>query len=131
MSQIEPEVAIEKRPQLNTKEVIMAKSKTIFVCNECGNESSKWLGKCPACNSWNSFFEQKVVESKSSALAPKDNKVNIPQKLNSYKAEEKIRASTGFGELDRVLGGGLVKGSLVLLRRGTRYRKVNSYSSNL
>ena len=43
----------------------MAKNKTIFVCNECGNESSKWLGKCPACNSWNTFFEQKVVETKS------------------------------------------------------------------
>ena len=42
----------------------MAKSKTVFVCNECGNESAKWLGKCPACNSWNSFFEQKIVESK-------------------------------------------------------------------
>lgn len=64
MSQIEPEVAIEKRPQLNTKEVIMAKSKTIFVCNECGNESSKWLGKCPACNSWNSFLSRKLLKVK-------------------------------------------------------------------
>ena len=41
------------------------KNKTVFVCNECGYESGKWLGKCPACNSWNSFFEQKVVESKN------------------------------------------------------------------
>jgi DNA repair protein RadA/Sms len=82
----------------------MAKSKTIFVCNECGNESSKWLGKCPACNSWNSFFEQKVVESKDSGLKQRDLKSNIPQKLNSYEAKETIRTSTGFGELDRVLG---------------------------
>ena len=93
----------------------MAKSKTIFVCNECGNESTKWLGRCPACNSWNSFFEQKIVESKNDILKPSDKKRNIPQKLNSYEAKETIRTSTGFGELDRVLGGGLVKGSLVLL----------------
>lgn len=93
----------------------MAKSKTVFVCNECGNESAKWLGKCPACNSWNSFFEQKIVESKNSSLKAKDRSGVQPQKLNSYEAKETIRNSTGFGELDRVLGGGLVKGSLVLL----------------
>ena len=93
----------------------MAKSKTIFVCNECGYESAKWLGKCPACNSWNSFFEEKVVESKNSKLKSEDKKRNIPQKLNSYEAKQTFRTSTGFEELDRVLGGGLVKGSLILL----------------
>lgn len=95
----------------------MAKSKTVFVCNECGYESAKWLGKCPACGSWNSFFEQKIVESKNSSLKakPEGSKTNIPQKLNSYEAKETIRTSTGFEELDRVLGGGLVKGSLILL----------------
>ena len=93
----------------------MAKSKTIFVCNECGYESTKWLGKCPACNSWNSFFEQKIVESKNSSLKADKNLNNIPQKLNTYEAKETIRTSTGFEELDRVLGGGLVKGSLILL----------------
>lgn len=90
----------------------MAKNKTIFVCSECGNESSKWLGKCPACNSWNTFYEQKIVETK---LSKTDVKYSKPQTLNSYEAKETIRTSTGFGELDRVLGGGLVKGSLVLL----------------
>ena len=96
-------------PQLD-----MAKSKTVFVCSECGNESSKWLGKCPACNSWNTFYEQKIVETKSKEKA--GNTVSIaPQKLNSYEAKETIRIHTGFQELDRVLGGGLVKGSLVLL----------------
>ena len=99
----------------------MAKNKTIFVCNECGNESTKWLGKCPACNSWNSFFEQKVVENKNNSSKLKEYKNNTPQKLNSYEAKETIRTSTGFNELDRVLGGGLVKGSLVLLRWRTRY----------
>ncbi|MCI8640820.1 MAG: DNA repair protein RadA [Clostridia bacterium] len=95
----------------------MAKSKTIFVCNECGYESAKWLGKCPACGSWNSFFEQKIVESKNSSLKanPAGKNTNIPQKLNLYEAKETIRTSTGFEELDRVLGGGLVKGSLILL----------------
>ena len=92
----------------------MAKSKTVFVCNECGNESSKWLGRCPACNSWNSFFEQKVVETKGTSIKS-DKPTNIPQKLNTYEAKDTIRISTGFGELDRVLGGGLVKGSLTLL----------------
>ena len=92
----------------------MAKNKTIFVCNECGYESAKWLGKCPACNSWNTFYEQKV--EKYTDMNKSDIKVNnIPQPLNTYKGQECERTSTGFEELDRVLGGGLVKGSLILL----------------
>ena len=109
----------------------MAKSKTIFVCSECGNESTKWLGKCPACNSWNSFYEQKIEESKNGKLKEKNNTNSIPQKLNSYEAKETIRTSTGFGELDRVLGGGLVKGSLVLLRWRTWNWKVYINTSTL
>ena len=96
-------------------EVEMAKSKTVFVCNECGYEASKWMGKCPACNSWNSFFEQKVFESKNSLLKAEDRQKTVPQPLNKYEAKETLRTSTGFCELDRVLGGGLVKGSLILL----------------
>ena len=92
----------------------MAKAKTIFVCNECGYESAKWLGKCPACNSWNSFFEQKV-EKVLEAGKLERKEPNVPRKLNSYKGEETARTSTGFSEVDRVLGGGLVKGSLILL----------------
>ena len=85
----------------------MAKNKTIFVCNECGYESAKWLGKCTACGSWNTLFEQKIIENKNSSLKATTNngKANIPQKLNSYEAKETIRTSTGFEELDRVLGG--------------------------
>lgn len=94
----------------------MAKNKTIFVCSECGNESAKWLGKCPACGSWNSFYEQKIVETKSSGSGKGISTGNVtPQALNTYEAKETIRTHTGFQELDRVLGGGLVKGSLVLL----------------
>ncbi len=91
------------------------KNKTIFVCNECGYESAKWLGKCPSCNSWNSFFEQKIVETKNSKSKNTIKGQVKPQKLDSYEAKETLRTSTGFEELDRVLGGGLVKGSLILL----------------
>ena len=93
----------------------MAKAnKTVFVCNECGYESSKWLGKCPACNSWNTFFEQKVEKITENGVK-KIKERNEPKALNSYKGQEVSRISTGFGELDRVLGGGIVKGSLILL----------------
>lgn len=93
----------------------MSKSKTIFVCNECGYETQKWFGKCPACSSWNTFFEQKVVQDKNGSLKANSIVNNIPQKLNSYEVKETIKTSTGFDELDRVLGGGLIKGSLILL----------------
>ncbi len=109
----------------------MAKNKTIFVCSECGNESAKWLGKCPACGSWNSFYEEKIIETKNSNLKANKGKKIEPQKLNSYEAKEATRTSTGFGELDRVLGGGLVKGSLVLLRWRTRNRKIYFDPSNM
>ena len=93
----------------------MAKTaKTIFVCNECGYESAKWLGKCPACNSWNTFFEQKIEKVTENGVKKLKEKVE-PKALNTYKGQEISRISTGFGELDRVLGGGLVKGSLILL----------------
>ena len=93
----------------------MAKqSKTVFVCNECGYESPKWMGKCPACNSWNTFFEQKVEKVTENGVK-KIKERNEPKALNTYKAEEAKRTSTGFSELDRVLGGGIVKGSLILL----------------
>ena len=92
----------------------MAKAKTVFVCSECGNESPKWLGKCPACNSWNTFYEQKIEKyTETNKVEKRIN--NTPKPLNTYIGQESDRTSTGFGELDRVLGGGLVKGSLILL----------------
>ena len=92
----------------------MAKAKTVFVCSECGNESPKWLGKCPACNSWNTFYEQKIEKyTDTNKIERKIN--NKPKPLNSYVGQEANRTSTGYLELDRVLGGGLVKGSLILL----------------
>ncbi len=92
----------------------MAKNSSVFVCNECGYESSKWLGKCPSCNTWNSFFEEKIIKTKNNDTR-KSNKDSKPVKLQDVVTEDGNRFKTGFDELDRVLGGGLVKGSLVLL----------------
>ena len=91
----------------------MAKTKSVFVCNECGYESAKWMGKCPACGVWNSFFEEKI--SKDTSNKEEKNRKVTPKPLNSFVGKETSRTSTGFEELDRVLGGGLVKGSLILL----------------
>ncbi len=93
----------------------MAKAKTVFVCNECGYESPKWLGRCPACNSWNTFFEQKVVENKGTGIANKVKEKAVTQVLDEVIGKNESRVDTGIPELNRVLGGGLVNGSLVLL----------------
>ena len=90
------------------------KAKTIFVCNECGYESAKWMGKCPACNSWNTFVEEKI--STKVENGKREKKIQeAPRPLNSFVGQDAQRTSTGYAELDRVLGGGLVKGSLVLV----------------
>ena len=96
----------------------MAKSKTVFVCNGCGYESAKWLGKCPGCGEWNSFYEEKIAKETSKSSSSGDRIKNItPKKLNEVVGREEIRIKTGLNELDRVLGGGLVKGSLILVGR--------------
>ncbi len=92
----------------------MAKSKiNVFFCQECGFESAKWLGQCPACKSWNSFVEEKI--EKKSSVDRKEIRSIVPTALNDIKAENKERLSTDIKELDRVLGGGIVSGSLVLV----------------
>ena len=93
----------------------MAKAKTVFVCSSCGYESAKWLGKCPACNEWNSFYEEKISNTVSSNIPNNRPKNAVPRKLKEVEGISEVRTSTGIGELDRVLGGGLVKGSLVLV----------------
>ena len=92
----------------------MGKQTTIFVCSNCGNESPKWFGKCPACNEWNTCYEEKQNNTKTNGKT-KNKETVEPMKLNSISKQEIKRTSTGFEELDRVLGGGLVKGSLTLL----------------
>ncbi|MGG7178993.1 DNA repair protein RadA [Clostridium paraputrificum] len=95
----------------------MAKVKTIFTCQECGYESPRWLGKCPSCNQWNSFVEEikdnaTIVKDKiSKTILPE----NMPKSIGDIKSGEKERFKTELKELDRVLGGGLVKGSLTLI----------------
>ena len=98
------------------------KIKTVYVCRECGFESSKWNGRCQSCGEWNTFEEQTVQPTsagKSSfknAAAPGSMDLSSSIKdLSSVDTDDEIRYSTGINELDRVLGGGLVKGSLVLL----------------
>ena len=94
----------------------MAKTKTIFLCNNCGYESAKWLGKCPACNEWNSLVEEKIQKSNDFTVGNNEKKKNNkPMMLNSVEGKETSRVSTGYEELDRVLGGGIVKGSLILV----------------
>ena len=88
----------------------MAKKKTVFECIECGYKSSKWMGKCPACGAWDSFVE--VTESKSAKKSSP--KANI-LKFDEIEKEEIERFSSGDNELDLVLGGGIVPGSLVLI----------------
>ena len=94
----------------------MAKEKVVFFCKECGYESSKWLGKCPACNNWNSFVEEKIKQTTSKGITTKY-KVgeSTVKKLNDIENIENKRIDTGYEELNRVLGGGLVDGSLILL----------------
>lgn len=89
------------------------KTKTIFVCSSCGYESPKWMGKCPACNEWNSFYEEKDV-TKSGTKDKKKERTEAVQ-LNTVEKKETVRIKTGIEELDRVLGGGFVNGSLTLL----------------
>lgn len=88
-------------------------SKTIYFCQECGNESPKWLGQCPVCGAWNSFVEE-VVE-KTSSRAQREKRDVRPTHLSEIISSDEKRISSGMPELDRVLGGGIVQGSMVLV----------------
>ncbi len=96
----------------------MAKTKTVFFCKNCGNESAKWIGKCPGCGEWNTYVEESVVTGKkglsisSNIVMPGSAKPLPVQEISSTKV---ARMDMGYAELNRVLGGGLVPGSLVLI----------------
>ena len=94
----------------------MAKTKTVFYCTACGNETSKWQGRCPACGAWNTIEEhiEKPTLSGRGKKAPVGVS-RVPQRISEVATDHEIRFSTGMGELDRVLGGGAVAGSLVLV----------------
>ena len=90
-----------------------AAPKTAFVCQSCGNQFPKWIGRCPSCQGWNTLVEERVVappKGRGQARAPRE-----PIALSAVPTDAEARISTGIGEFDRVLGGGVVRGSLVLL----------------
>ena len=90
------------------------KSKTVYVCQQCGKESPKWLGRCPGCQEWNSFVET-VATASSQVATCLYSEENTPRELSKLKTEAYPRLSFPFIEFNRVLGGGLVPGSLVLV----------------
>ncbi len=92
------------------------KTKTAFFCQNCGVESPKWVGKCPSCNEWNTFVEEVIVKSNNKQMVGTNGQVpNKPQKISEIVTSEETRYDTQNGELNRVLGGGLVPGSMVLI----------------
>jgi DNA repair protein RadA/Sms len=97
----------------------MSKAKTIFFCQTCGYESAKWLGKCPSCNSWNTFAEEVVVKTESNKnewrTSDSKSKIISPKTLGEIESGKELRFPTPDQELNRVLGGGIVPGSLILI----------------
>ena len=93
------------------------KEKTVWFCKNCGNESPKWMGRCPACGEWNTMVEQTVATGKPSRNMPQTASAsnNRPLHLKEIEASAENRISLGLGEVDRLLGGGIVRGSLVLI----------------
>ena len=97
------------------------KAKTLFYCTECGNETPKWSGQCPACRAWNTLVERPAEPKKRSAAAASvaggglRGTGNRPRPMREVETTHELRFETGMNELDRVLGGGAVKGSLVLV----------------
>ena len=96
---------------------MLKNKKTVYFCQECGYESSKWMGQCPGCKAWNSFVEEVVTSKKSTAYSGSRGSDKRPEPviLKDINLSEDERQTTSIGELDRVLGGGIVPGSLVLV----------------
>ena len=113
----------------------MAKDKIAYVCSNCGFDSAKWIGKCPSCGEWNTFKEFRLgsnskkttsrttIASSTHHLANQDNK---PLRLNEISGTEAPRINMNDGELNRVLGGGLVRGSITLLVENQVLERVRS-----
>ena len=95
----------------------MADKKTVYICQNCGASSPKWIGKCPSCNSWNSFVEEIISKKdvKSTGIITKGIGLNKPQKLSEIKTNSVLRIDTKNQEFNRVLGGGIVPGSVILI----------------
>ena len=93
----------------------MAKLRTLWYCTSCGNESSKWMGQCPACKEWNTMVEAPVKSTSTKSTMLPGERTNVPTALTEINSDGEQRLSLGNGELDRLLGGGIVPGSLVLI----------------
>lgn len=93
----------------------MAKNKILFFCRNCGYESPKWVGQCPACKEWNTFQEETVVSGKKEGGYQNQSLRSTPKKLTEIDVGALERVQTGISELDRILGGGIVPGALILL----------------
>lgn len=106
----------ESRDNTNLSNMVTSKTKSAYFCSNCGYESPKWLGKCPACGEWNTFVEEKVLKKSSHRNSSRGLvKSSKPQKLADIKIEQEMRLKMPSSELNRVLGGGLVAGSLTLI----------------
>src|SRR3954468_2422799 len=94
----------------------MARPTTVFVCSACGTESAKWHGQCPGCGAWNTLAEEaRAAPAGGRGARAAAGRPVKPVRLAEVRAERHARLSTGIGELDQILGGGLVPGSLVLI----------------
>lgn len=95
--------------------LLLAKIKSLYICQQCGYESPKWLGKCPSCNEWNTFTEEVRDLKKENTITANRIITSAPKLISEIKSSERERYDTGIRELNRVLGGGLVMGSLTLI----------------
>ena len=95
--------------------MIKKKIQSSFFCQNCGTQSSKWLGKCPQCNEWNTIVEEKIIKSNDKHSAYRGIKVNKPMLIKNIDFNEERRIITNDKELNRVLGGGIVPGSITLI----------------
>ncbi|MCF0146357.1 MAG: DNA repair protein RadA, partial [Eubacterium sp.] len=91
------------------------KDKIVYFCQNCGHESAKWMGQCPACKAWNTFVEEAVRTADKGSGTKKSGKTIQARPLSEITLDQESRMKTGFEELDRVLGGGIVRGSLILI----------------
>ncbi len=94
-----------------------AKTKSVYFCSDCGYESPKWLGKCPGCGEWNTFVEEKVSAKPGKSARKGLVRSSTPVRLSEIEVKEEMRVKMPSSELNRVLGGGLVAGSLTQIGR--------------
>ena len=97
---------------------MLKNKKTVYFCQECGYESAKWMGQCPACGAWNTLVE--APKEPKMSLGTRAKRIAQPKLISELDAEEELRFSTGIGEFDRVLGGGAGRGARGVGGRGPR-----------